>query len=120
MNRQLVIDGFGWGFVLWLVGYLLGILLFMFVPAALLGWVIMPIGSGVTVWVLLKQIDGEMVHFFKLAVIWTLIALLFDYIFLVKLLKPVDGYYKLDVYLYYLLTFSLPLIVGKYKQRLQR
>jgi hypothetical protein len=26
--------------------------------------------------------------------------------------KPADGYYKLDVYLYYILTFALPLIVG--------
>jgi hypothetical protein len=36
----------------------------------------------------------------------------FDYFLLVKVFKPVDGYYKLDVYLYYVLTFILPLIVG--------
>jgi len=41
-----------------------------------------------------------------------LIAVIFDYLFLVKMFKPTDGYYKLDVYLYYILTFLLPLIVG--------
>jgi len=44
--------------------------------------------------------------------IWTIIAVVFDYIFIVKLLKPLDFYYKLDVYLYYSLTFILPILVG--------
>jgi hypothetical protein len=51
-------------------------------------------------------------YYALLAMVWVLIAIACDYLFLVKALKPADGYYKLDVYLYYALTFVLPLIVG--------
>ena len=113
MGRQLVRDGLVWGFILWLTGYILGFLFFAFIPASIIGWVIMPIGIIITLWVLFKKIKGNSFqHYVWLAVIWTVIAVVFDYLFLVKLLKPADGYYKLDVYLYYLITFCLPLLVG--------
>lgn len=38
--------------------------------------------------------------------VWTLIAVLDDHLFIVRALKPADGYYKPDVYLYYALTRS--------------
>ena len=41
-----------------------------------------------------------------------LIAIVCDYFFLVKVFNAADGYYKLDVYLYYTLTFALPLFTG--------
>jgi hypothetical protein len=120
MTKKLLTDTLGWGFLLWLIGYILGIVLFMFVPPALLGWVIMPIGIFLTLWVLLKQVRTPYLY---LAVSWTLIAIIMDYFLLVKVFKPADGYYKLDVYLYYLITFLLPLLVGWYqsfrKKRLQ-
>ena len=48
--------------------------------------------------------------FFILArTIWAVLAIVLDYIFIVKLLAPVDGYYKLDVYLYYANCLLLPL-----------
>jgi hypothetical protein len=47
-----------------------------------------------------------------LAIVWVLIAVICDYFFLVKAFKPADGYYKLDVYVYYFLTFALPILVG--------
>lgn len=85
----------------------------MLVPSSLLGWIIMPIGITLTLWVLFKKIAGKQLgYYFLLAVTWTLIAIVFDYLLLVKLFKPVDGYYKLDVYLYYALTFVLPVFVG--------
>lgn len=121
MNKQLFKDGFVWGFILWLVGYVLGMIFFAFVPPALIGWAIMPIGIIITLWVLFKKIKSESVKYYlNLAVIWTLIAIVFDYFFLVKMLRPADGYYKLDVYLYYVLTFILPLIVGWYKKATQK
>ncbi|HKW00136.1 MAG TPA: hypothetical protein VJN96_09935 [Vicinamibacterales bacterium] len=43
---------------------------------------------------------------------WLLIAVAGDYLFIVKAFKPPDGYYKLDVYLYYALTFAIPLFAG--------
>ncbi len=113
MNLQLLKDTVGWGILLWLFGYILGIIFFMFVSPAILGWVIMPIGIAMTLWVLLKKVKGgDLKYYLTLALIWTAIAILFDYFFLVKLFKPADGYYKLDVYLYYTWTFVLPLIVG--------
>ena len=113
MNKKLLEDSIGWGFLLWLFGYILGIVFFMFVPPSMLGWAIMPFGIGITLFVLIKKIGKKpMSHYLLLGVVWTLIAIVCDYFFLVKLLKPVDGYYKLDVYLYYIITFALPLLVG--------
>lgn len=107
-------QAFGWGVLLWLVGYILGILLFFIVPKALIGWIITPIGLIITIWVLTKKITGtSFKYYLLLATVWTLIAIGFDYLFLVKLLKPEDGYYKLDVYIYYSLTFILPLLFRK-------
>jgi hypothetical protein len=112
MNKQLVKDALGWGVVLWLIGYLLGIVLFMFVSQGMIGWFIMPIGIALSLWILFKKVRGDSwPYFLKIAISWTAIAVIFDYLFLVKLFKPQDGYYKLDVYLYYLSTFLLPLLV---------
>ena len=113
VRRQFIKDAFGWGFALWLIGYVLGIALFAIVPPDLLGWTIMPIGIVVALWILLKKVKGDSFRYFVLlAVVWVLIAIVCDYFFLVKAFKPADGYYKLDVYLYYALTLVLPLLVG--------
>ena len=108
----------GWGLILWFIGYVLGILMFFLLPAWVIGWVILPIGVIITFGVLLKKVKGENFQYYLiLAVVWTAIAVIFDYLFIVKMFKPADGYYKLDVYLYYFLTFSIPLIVGWWKER---
>ncbi len=121
MNNQNLKNGFGWGILLWLAGYILGIVFFMFIPQGLLGWAIMPFGIALTLWVLLKRIKQQtLIQYCVLAVIWTLIAIVFDYFFLVKVFKPADGYYKTDVYVYYLLTFLLPLVVGWRKTALNK
>ncbi len=113
MYNRLLKNGLGWGFLLWLIGYVLGIVLFPIVPTAQIGWFIVPIGIAVTLWVLLKKVKlADFRDYLILAIAWTTIAVVFDYIFLVQLFKPADGYYKLDVYLYYALTFLLPLLVG--------
>ena len=77
----------------------------------------MPVGIVLTLWVLLKKVKGNSLKYYLLlAVIWTLIAIVFDYFFLVLVFKPADGYYKLDVYVYYALTFILPLTIGWIKK----
>lgn len=50
MNKQLLKDAAGWGLVLWFIGYILGIVLFMIVPSSMIGWIFMPIGATLTVW----------------------------------------------------------------------
>ncbi|MEN9407465.1 MAG: hypothetical protein RLZZ455_681 [Candidatus Parcubacteria bacterium] len=113
VKKQLLKDAFLWGFVLWLIGYILGILFFPIVPASLLGWVITPFGVLITLWILHKKIKSDtFLYYVFLAVVWVLLAVVCDYFFLVKVFKPTDGYYKLDVYVYYVLTFVLPLFVG--------
>ena len=113
MTKQFCKDAFGWGFILWLIGYALGIMLFAVVPASMIGWVITPIGIIIALWVLIKKVKADSLKYYVwMALAWVLIAIVFDYFFLVKAFKPADGYYKFDVYLYYFLTFALPLIVG--------
>ena len=109
-------EALGWGFTLWLIGYVLGIALIAIVRPAMIGWVILPIGTAITLWVLLRRVHSlEWTHFLVLGVAWTVIAVLMDYLFIVKAFHPADGYYKPDVYVYYLLTFLLPVAVGWWK-----
>ena len=119
MIKQFILtDGLGWGTVLWFIGYVLGIVLFFFVPQSLVGWIIMPIGTLITVWILVRKISFPHFSFYLwLGCIWLGLALVLDYIFLVSLFKPSDGYYKLDVYIYYALIFLLPVATGLIKKR---
>ena len=104
-----------WGLVLWLFGYILGIVFFTLVPKNLIGFVILPLGVAFTLWVLIKKIKREEFGcYFGLGLIWTIMAVGLDYLFIVKMLKSTD-YYKPDVYVYYTLTFLLPLAVGWFK-----
>jgi hypothetical protein len=121
MNRQLLKDSIGWGFVLWLTGYLLGIILFFVLPSSLIGWAILPLGVVVTLWVLLRRVQIERwTHYAILAGVWTVMAVAFDYIFIVKAFSPADGYYKPDVYVYYVLTCIIPMGVGWWKTQTSR
>jgi hypothetical protein len=51
-------------------------------------------------------------HYLLIAIVWAAMAIGLDHLFIVKLLAPADGYYKLDVYLYYALTLALPIAAG--------
>jgi hypothetical protein len=121
MNKRFLLDSFGWGLFLWLFGYLLSIVLFALVPPEAIGWIISPIGILLTLWVLTKKIEQQSIwYYLVLALTWTALALVGDYLFIVQLFKPTDVYYILDVYLYYVSTFLLPLCVGwvrMYKMR---
>lgn len=114
-KKKILLNTVFWGSMLWLFGYILGMIFFALVPKDVIGWYILPFGVIVTLWVLFKKIERESFGcYVGLGVIWMIMAIALDYVFIVKLLKSV-GYYKLDVYAYYLLTFLLPVIVGWYK-----
>jgi hypothetical protein len=114
-NAAVFLNTLLWGFILWLFGYVLGMLLFAVVPKETIGWYILPLGVSFTLWVLFKKIKRESFgRYIGLGVIWTIIAIILDYIFIVMLLKATD-YYKLDVYVYYALTLLLPIVVGWYQ-----
>ncbi len=111
-------EGIGWGFLLWLFGYVLGLVFFFFVPEPYLGWLIMPFGITATVWVLSKKTSLEKVsNQMMLALVWTALAIALDYIFIVRMLHPADGYYNTSVFGYYALTFILPFVVGTMRRR---
>lgn len=104
-----------WGLIVWLFGYILGFVFFALVPTDVIGWYIMPLATIFTLWVLLKKINREsFTCYIGLGVIWTVMAVVLDYVFIVLLLKAAD-YYKFDVFLYYVLTLVLPILVGLYK-----
>ena len=112
MNKQTLKDSFGWGFLLWFIGYVLGIVLFMMVPPNMIGWVLSPIATLFTLWVLFKKIKRDQFKYYvMLGIVWTIIAVVFDYVFIVTLFKSTT-YYKLDVYVYYALMLLLPMFVG--------
>ncbi len=118
MEKEFLKNSLGWGVGLWFTGYVLGIIAFMVVPSNLIGWVVSPIGILITLWVLIKKVHAEqIVYYLKIALAWTVIAIVFDYLFLVLMFKLADSYYKLDVYVYYITTFVLPLIVGYLKNK---
>ncbi|MDD5731804.1 MAG: hypothetical protein PHU42_02850 [Patescibacteria group bacterium] len=117
MQKQFLKDSLGWGFLLWLIGWILGIILFKMVSPSLIGWIIMPIGIIIALLVLFKKVKGDSFQYYlKIAVIWTLLAVVLDYIFNVQLFQIV-GYYKFDIYLYYALTFILPLVAGVIRKK---
>jgi hypothetical protein len=119
-NLKVFLNTILWGFILWLIGYVLGFVFFAFVPKDQIGWYIFPIGVVITLWVLFKKIARkEFTCYFGLGIFWTLIAVVFDYLFIVKLLNS-QAYYKFDVYVYYVSTFFLPLLVGWYKFYLKK
>lgn len=116
-RKENFINSLGWGFLLWLIGYILGIIFFMIMPTNMIGWAITPIGILIILWVLFKKINRE--HFSNyvwLGAIWTIVAIVLDYIFNVKLFN-IANYYKLDIYIYYATTFFLPVIAGWYKTK---
>jgi len=119
-NKSIFLNTIFWGFILWLFGYALGIIFFVFVPKDQIGWYILPLGVIFTLWVLFKKIEREQfMCYLGLGVVWTVMAVILDYFFIVRLLKSAS-YYKLDVYVYYLLIFILPAIVGWYKLKKQK
>ena len=117
MDGPLLRDSLGWGAALWLIGYAMGVVLFFVLPPAAIGWVITQIAVVITSWVLLRKVQvGGVRRDLMVAIAWTLIAVVLDYLFIVRLLAPVDGYYKADVYLYYALTLLMPPAIGWWKR----
>jgi len=116
MNKQLLKDSFGWGIILWLIGYVLGIILIFIFPSEIIGWILMPIGIVITLFVLSRIKSKDIKYYLILSIVWTAIAVIFDYFFIVKAFNS-NTYYKLDVYLYYIFTFTLPIIVSFFKRK---
>lgn len=114
LTKKTLVDAPLLGFLVWLIGYLAGIVLYFFVPADVLGWILFVIFTPIVILICYKRFKkrSESISYYALvAAVWLVIAIAFDYLFLVGLLNA-PNYYKLDVYVYYASTFLIPFLVG--------
>ena len=114
MTKTILVDAPALGIFVWLIGYLAGIVLYFFISPDLLGWVLFAIFTPLVILLCYKrfgQREERISYYGFVAAVWLIVALVFDYLFLVKLLNP-SVYYKLDVYVYYASTFLIPFLVG--------
>ena len=120
VNRERIFDTVGLGFILWLAGYLTSFLLYFYVPHGILGWILFVVFTPITIYIAYWRFHRRslsMEYFFKVAAVWTLLAIAFDYLFIVMLFNS-QNYYQADVLLYYLTIFLIPLGTGlKYAKK---
>jgi hypothetical protein len=108
-------DTVGLGTLLWLFGYVASLVLFFTPFANSMGWIISAIFTPVTIvmtWLWFGSRDLPLLYFVKVGIVWTLIAIVLDYLFIVRLFQA--AYYEMDVFVYYALTFLIPVGVGLY------
>ena len=102
------------GIFVWFTGYLAGIVLYFFLSPDILGWVLFAIFTPIVILLCYMRFgkrEESISYYAFVAAVWLIVAVVFDYFFLVKLLNP-PIYYKLDVYIYYASTFLIPFLVG--------
>ena len=113
-NRTKITDIVGLGSLLWFIGWCSSLVLFFFVPTDILGWILFVIFTPVTIAITalwFRKRGLAMAYYLAVAIVWTVIAVLFDYLFIVTLFN-VSGYYHPSVIVYYAETFLIPLCIG--------
>jgi len=117
--KQWIKDTAGLGTVLWLIGYLASLALFFSPFAGIMGWILLAIFTPLTVviaWWWFRLRERLAVQYYAgVGIAWMLIAIVSDYLFIVLLFQAV--YYGPDVFVYYALTFLIPVGVGLYLLR---
>ena len=116
--KQWIKDMIWLGTGLWLLGYLVSMVLFFSPYASIMGWIITAVFTPVTIiitWWWFKDRNLPLMYFMKVGLAWTVIAIVLDYLFIVLLLQAT--YYGPDVFVYYTLTFLIPVGVGYYLTR---
>ncbi len=112
--RTKIVDALLLGSAIWLAGYVASIVLYGFVSKAILGWILFFIFTPLTVYIAylrFRKRKETIAYYSAVALAWAVLAIIFDYVFIVKALNA-QGYYKADVFVYYLVTFLVPLVVG--------
>jgi hypothetical protein len=118
--QQWIKDMAALGTGLWLIGYLASLVLY-FTPlwTSMGGWLLLiiftPVTIGITWWWFKKQGPHPLQYYASVGIAWVLIAVVLDYLFIVKLFQA--AYYGSDVLVYYTLTFLIPVGVGSYLNR---
>jgi hypothetical protein len=120
--QQWIKDMAGLGTGLWLIGYIASLALF-FTPLWEKGggWILLiiftPITIAITWWWFKQQDPLPFLYYAKVGIVWMLIAIVLDYLFIVRLFQAT--YYGTDVFVYYVATFIIPLIVGLFLNRVR-
>ena len=107
-------DALGLGIGFWLIGYIASIILYFFIPNGILGWVLFVIFTPICLYVSylrFRKRKEDMQYYLMIAAVWLIIAIIFDYIFIVNAFHT-NSYYKLDVLVYYATTFIIPVLIG--------
>jgi hypothetical protein len=113
--KQWIKDTAGLGIFFWLLGYLASLLLFVSPYAGIMGWILLAVFTPVTIavaWWWFRVRDLPLTYYAKVGAAWTVIAVVLDYLFIVLLFQAT--YYGFDVFVYYALTFLIPVGVGLY------
>ena len=108
------------GIFFWLIGYLAGIVLFFTPLGGSMGWIMMAVFTPFTIivtwWWFREREHLPLQYYAGVGVAWALIAVVLDYLFIVRLFGT-TSYYALHVLLYYCLMFLIPVGVGWYMSR---
>jgi len=118
---QVLKDTAGLGAGLWLIGYLASLLLFFSPFAGIMGWILLIVFTPVTIavaWWWFRARDLALSYYAGVGAAWTVIAVVLDYLFIVLLFQAT--YYGFDVFVYYALTFLIPVGVGLYLRRARK
>ena len=112
--KQILTDTVLLGAALWLIGYLASLVLFVSPFHEVMGWILLVVFTPVTIviaylWFRERE-HLPMRYYAKVGVAWLLIAVVLDYLFIVLLFQAI--YYGVDVFVYYALTFLIPVGVG--------
>jgi hypothetical protein len=113
--KEWIKDTAGLGTFLWLIGYLASILLFFSPLANVMGWIITAVFTPVTIaitWLWFRTRCLPLTYYVRVGAVWTVIAVVLDYLFIVLMFQTT--YYGADVFVYYALTFAIPVGVGLY------
>jgi hypothetical protein len=115
--QQSIKDTAGLGTLFWLIGYLAGIALFFTPFKDSMGWIMLflftPVTIAVTRWWFGKRERLSLQYYAGVGIAWAAIAVVLDYLFIVKLFSSTE-YYTLHIFLYYILMFLIPVGVGLY------
>jgi len=113
--KQWIKDTAGLGTGLWLIGYLASLALFFSPFAGSMGWILLVVCTPLTIvitWWWFKGRDLALPYYAEVGIAWTVLAVVLDYLFIVWMLQAT--YYGADVFVYYALTFLIPVGIGLY------
>lgn len=115
MKKYALVDTLIYGLVIWLVGFVLGMVLFPFVEISVMGWILMPVTLIVALLLSLrirrKRSAGAVSYFIGVGLSWVALSLILDYAILVKGYDA-ENFYDVDIIIYYVGVLLIPILAS--------